>query len=458
MRITKIAIKDFRAFRGAPLEIDLSKEGKNLLVYGENGSGKTSLFNALKIFFDSNIGILKFADYRHFKVATNDGYVRIDIGDGTNAPTTYEWDETANPSKQQIISEAAKTKGFLDYRSLLETHFVQRKEKKVNIFDLTVNTLLGGLENPISKVTFQRDYSSAMYIAVKERRGKSRTSSLAKKLDDFNNGLRSTLNALQLKANEILSLFEHNVSIFLEMHPKGVIPHAINKALDNSIINLSIYLAALLQNPPSQLRLLFLDDVLIGLDMSNRLPLLDVLAAHFADWQIFLTTYDHVWFSMVRKRVEDLNPKWEFAEFYCGKSDEGDIPIYAKDKQDYLTVANNHLQANDLKAAAIYIRSAYEHEMKHFASRHGLHIRYCDNPKDLKAEYFWDIIKKTQLKTGDPAIGSKIITDVELFRATILNQLSHTAPISITRQEVVDAKKAIQALKSCFESIHKHQI
>lgn len=43
MRITKIEINNFRAFYGT-YQIDLHKAGKNLLVYGENGSGKTSLY------------------------------------------------------------------------------------------------------------------------------------------------------------------------------------------------------------------------------------------------------------------------------------------------------------------------------------------------------------------------------------------------------------------------------
>ena len=53
MRITKIELKNFRAFC-RPVEIDLHKTGKNLLVYGENGSGKTSLYLALKSFLESS--------------------------------------------------------------------------------------------------------------------------------------------------------------------------------------------------------------------------------------------------------------------------------------------------------------------------------------------------------------------------------------------------------------------
>ena len=54
MRITDIEIKNFRAFRGT-YHIGLSKSGKNLLVYGENGSGKSSLYLALKYFLESGV-------------------------------------------------------------------------------------------------------------------------------------------------------------------------------------------------------------------------------------------------------------------------------------------------------------------------------------------------------------------------------------------------------------------
>ena len=52
MRITEIELKNFRAFPRT-YHIDLHKAGKNLIVYGENGSGKSSLYLALKFFLES---------------------------------------------------------------------------------------------------------------------------------------------------------------------------------------------------------------------------------------------------------------------------------------------------------------------------------------------------------------------------------------------------------------------
>ncbi len=55
MRITDIHIKNYRAFYGEH-HIRLDNDGKNLMVYGENGSGKSSLFTALQDFLKSSVG------------------------------------------------------------------------------------------------------------------------------------------------------------------------------------------------------------------------------------------------------------------------------------------------------------------------------------------------------------------------------------------------------------------
>ena len=61
-----------------------------------------------------------------------------------------------------------------------------------------------------------------------------------------------------------------------------------------SAIAVSIYFASLLVSPSSDLNILALDDVLIGLDMSNRLPVIDILEKYFGDYQIFfLPMIDH---------------------------------------------------------------------------------------------------------------------------------------------------------------------
>lgn len=72
------------------------------------------------------------------------------------------------------------------------------------------------------------------------------------------------------------------------------------------------------------LKLLVLDDVLIGLDHSNRLPVLDVLNIRFADWQIVLLTHDRNWFDLARSHLPETD--WKCLEVYEG-DDAATAPI-----------------------------------------------------------------------------------------------------------------------------------
>ena len=84
MKITNIAIKNFRAFPQT-YQIDLHNAGKNLLVYGENGSGKSSLYLALKLFLESSVpenneGNRNRAFETHQNIFTEDpGYVKLSL-------------------------------------------------------------------------------------------------------------------------------------------------------------------------------------------------------------------------------------------------------------------------------------------------------------------------------------------------------------------------------------------
>ena len=123
MRITRIDIKDFRAFYGE-YSINLHKAGKNLLIYGENGSGKSSLFLALKLFLQSQN--LNFENYRNIFVRDADeGYLKLFLRqDGKSSERTYEWSKSACETNDTLILDAGKTSGFIDYKRLLEIYFL----------------------------------------------------------------------------------------------------------------------------------------------------------------------------------------------------------------------------------------------------------------------------------------------------------------------------------------------
>jgi DNA repair exonuclease SbcCD ATPase subunit len=52
MKIQKIELMNYKAFLG---KHTIKVGGKNVFIYGENGSGKSSLYYALKDFFQSSV-------------------------------------------------------------------------------------------------------------------------------------------------------------------------------------------------------------------------------------------------------------------------------------------------------------------------------------------------------------------------------------------------------------------
>ena len=467
MRITEIEIKNFKAFYGT-YRIDLRKSGKNLLVYGENGSGKSSLYFALKLFLESGEDPSRRFENDQNIFITDAGHIKLCLrADRRSKQDTYEWSENVRETNDELIIEASKTKGFLDYKSLLETHYVHRESDIVNVFNLLVETLLASTVSTLTNRTLAEDWADVQ-PPFPRRNATSQIAILEERIESFNIELANRLAELQPKASEILDKFGHNVELSFDF--PGVKYDDKTKKLDNkqilltvelfdrdipehhlflnearlSAIAIAIYLSSILIQPGSRLKILALDDVLIGLDMSNRLPVLDMLAEYFSDHQIFLTTYDKVWYEIAKQRLSDA--EWEYAEFYTSESNEHEIPIHVQDKP-YLEKAKAYFADCDYKACVIYLRTAFEAAIKKFCEKRNLRVRYRENPKELQSNDFWEPIEKMELDDGTLFLGQELIDEIELYRSIILNPLSHARIVPVIKKEVSEAIEAVEKLE-----------
>ncbi|MYB92771.1 ATP-binding protein [Candidatus Poribacteria bacterium] len=478
MRITDIEIKNFRAFPKT-YKINLSKSGKNLLVYGENGSGKSSLYLALKYFLESGVdennGDNKspaFENYQNIFIQ-DPGHIKLSLrADRWSKKDTYEWSQrVTGETNDELITEASKSNGFLDYKSLLETHYLHRESESVNLFNLLVKTLLANTVNPLRDRTLAEDWND-IQPPFPRRSARNQIENLEGRVVNFNRELANRLTDLRPKVSEILNKFGYDV--LLDLNFQGITYNRDKKTLDNqeillkveffdaelpshhiflneaklSAIAIAIYLSSILIQPDSTLKILALDDVLIGLDMSNRLPVLDILDEYFSDHQIFLTTYDKVWYEIVKQRTS-RGGKWKAVEFYFSQTDAYEVPIYVEDKA-YLEKAREHLDTNDYKACAIYVRTAFEAAIKQYCEKKDLAIKYRENPRDLKSEDFWGPIKMETDEAGLPLLDLRIIDAIERVRKFILNELSHATFANIYRKELEDAIEAVEALETAL--------
>ena len=468
MRITEIEIKNFKAFYGI-YRIDLRKSGKNLLIYGENGSGKSSLYFALKLFLESGEDPSHRFENNQNIFITDAGYIKLCLrASQRSKQDIYEWSESVRETDDELIIDASRAKGFLDYKDLLETHYVHRENNTVNVFGLLVNTLLANTVNPLTDRTLEEDWAD-IQPPFPRRNATNQIAALERQIANFNDELTNRLAELQPRASEILSKFEHNVALNFDF--PGIKYNRENRTLDNqeillrvelfdrnipehhlflnearlSAIAIAIYFSSILMQPESDLKILALDDVLIGLDMSNRLPVLDMLTEYFSDYQIFLTTYDKAWYEIAKQRTSDA--EWEYTEFYSEQTDEYEIPIYVKNKA-YLEKAKEYFAANDYKACVIYLRTAFEAAIKKFCEKKNLRVRYRENPKDLTNEDFWGPIKTGTLKDGTPFLEQSLIKEIELYRSIILNPISHARIVPVVKKEISEAIEAVKTLEA----------
>lgn len=487
-RIARIALSDYRAFPGGPpYEFDLGATGKNLLLYGENGSGKTSLFRALRDLTSLDHGPEQFTELRHIFAPTEEGFVSVQLTAGT--PDEFRWDHgDEHPRKtagQPYVTLASRCR-FLDYKALLETNFVHRTGTP-NLFDLLVTKILTDLPVIVSGSlkTLGKTFDQMRALDPTKYQGRRKIQAVRKACEEFNAALTNHLPEVVVEGNRLLEALNQE-GLSFQLTPTQVdydqkkktfigqeialsvqlfgtqIDHPqifLNEARLTALA-LAIYLGAaklVLKSIPAGpdgtaiACLLVLDDVLIGLDLANRLPVLKVLSQEFSDWQIFLLTYDRIWFELAKEFTEQTG-RWVYLSLRDMPTGVGQPGRPCVDPcQDFLAVAEKHFQSGDLMASAVYIRAAFETRLKNVCEKQGIKINYKPNPKDVKTDQLWQGIKdrqkERQANSGPDFISANLLNDVEAVRSTVLNRLSHSGVPGLVTKDVRFALDTVKRLQ-----------
>ena len=104
------------------------------------------------------------------------GYVKLRFTSNSNLPKdTYEWSDSEvalDDTKIQPIIDASKAKGFLDYKTLLHTHYLHYEKDTVDVFDLLIKTLLKNIINGFSdpERSFSEEWQDISEIVISEHR------------------------------------------------------------------------------------------------------------------------------------------------------------------------------------------------------------------------------------------------------------------------------------------------
>ena len=521
LRIKTLTLTDFRAFPGpAPQNIEF--DGKNLLVYGENGAGKSSIFHALRAVFSdapqSRRGSL--VEYKNKFSASVVGCARVDVSFndlvepaswtlGLSLPNTYPMPDASpinadaaferhpfhvmqEPGKTAFRRAAARA-ACLDYRALLETNYRHGNEQ-INLFSVAVNHLLRDYDytppggRPTTIGALWEKVEGADKTKVIGANPLSHRTSFVNDCKNLNEAIASALATLQplvnallvdlgqpdlqvvnfqyvyvgaqaarLKRDRCLSGGRLVPSVRYRGHDPDRPQDFLNEAR-LSALALSIYFAGRLTCTPAvasdALKLLVLDDVLIGLDHANRLPVLDLLQKHFLTWQIVLLTHDRGWFDMARSWLDET--AWRCVEIFEGDaSAPAPMPVVReasnRPAKHYLAHAKHLLTNHYVEASANYTRQAFEAALRGGCQLHHVPVAFQQNTKDVKA----DVLLKAVEDWAMPDAARKlrfepVLKRLRLLRNVVLNPYSHPLAPNIPTTEVQGAIAEVEMLIDAF--------
>lgn len=502
-KINKITITNFKAFVGEPFVLDLN--GKNLLLYGENGSGKSSIYwsiytmlqsclkkqnatDAGKYFDPANPENLR----NRYSEAIDPSSIIMEFIDNANGRTFSYTDSmnlinTAVP-RDMFMFDTLAPSDFINYKFLFSV-FNFRNSQDADIFEIFERDIFPTMEfseslhdvNDVDKMTLNA-HDWWKYL----------TEDALGQLDKYQNGKYKPVGAKYSKHKEYLDKFNeqltkqvklivHNTNALLK--PDGGFPLPLKielrveplkfnqqirrggKRRDEKITKPQIILTAELTDPaisaPNRYlrhphtflneakmarialamrfaivnmkndgllargaQLLCIDDMLISLDMSNRLEVIDyLLDAYSSDYQIIFMTHDRALYRIMENKIRSKHADfwWLKKELYCVDPDISKTHHPSSqllDEQDLLSCAIYYLDKHDYPVCANTLRRLLEqllHELlpENMQKTKSGEIMELSSMLDQMSSFF------TKYKLAN------LLPNLDIYREHILNPLSH---------------------------------
>jgi len=407
-RIKEIQIQNFKVFKEAEV---INFEGKNALIFGNNGSGKSSLYWALYTFLQSSIKtkpqVQKYFEKYNKESLLNifddkgiEGYIKLITADEKLKEDGYLISFNNINTDCAEIKESNLASDFLNYRLLLRFYYFRHSEP-INLFSVFYKEFFpywsdskyGVYDDWFTKI--KNDLPYVIVSEQKRRAGKEYKvyKDYQKQIETFNVELDKKIIAITGLATkfykdhffveddlEILLNFDQKIqfneksfkinrpSISLKLKYKGKDIERPQSFLNESrltAIALSIKFAAL-QNrlKDAELKFLVLDDLLISLDMSNRMNIIQIILSEFSEYQIFILTHDKGLYEIIKNNLIKNENEWKCFEFYeNNNSTQFNNPLI-RDGLDYIAKAEIYLAEHKLEESALCLRKKTEELIK----------------------------------------------------------------------------------------------
>ena len=441
-KINKIEIKNFKFFHET---FPLALNGKNLLLYGENGCGKSSIYWSFYTHYQACLKTAaqarKYFDVAHPENLRNrfanpgdeSGLAVEFVEEGSG--TTHTYSDTSvscyinDPSSLSFMNSTLKASDFMNYK-FLTSMFDFRNSQDNNVFPIFEKEIFQYLPlrpsmfaskfPPMpsnSAEEYWQEIKNNIELIPRSNSGRYLVSNdehrlVVDQVEEFNDMLDAALGELVTTANDIIS-DQFGLEVELQMRysrasfndfvsPAGkernqrlVSPKiVINARMTNpnvvdgspilhprSFFNeakltqmaLSLRLAILDLKPSAGANnnsTVFVDDLLISLDMACRRKVIDVMLEYSANRQFVVMTHDRNFFYLFKSAIERHGDgNWKYVEMYAPEVNGVPKPC-AIENLGYLVKARHFLDKLEIPAAVNYLRKACEYELKRILPEH----------------------------------------------------------------------------------------
>lgn len=299
----KIEINNFKAFKSRIALIPTASR-KNLSIYGENGSGKSSIYEALRLVFYHKRMLQPFVSRgasAEVRQAEEESFFRSFNNRKPTGEPSENFNITYNGNDFSNFDSSTYQCFMLSYADL---HYEQHKIEDGKITEMDIINL----KEVLSHVFFP-DFSIDDFLTQKS----------ATLISNVNQILRD-----KFAEDYIISIENEAYDIRIEQHHIRE-SNGLHKIFNEAKINLALILillesVKLLESAPEEgkRKLLVIDDLITSLDASNRLYFANYLLTNFNTFQKIFLTHNVGYNNMIAMRIKEygLTSSWILYNLY----------------------------------------------------------------------------------------------------------------------------------------------
>lgn len=365
IKIETISLLNYRFFPDSEVNKNntFNCNGNNVLIYGDNSTGKSSVYKALELLAKQNFKSIE----KEKNIFTESEPVEIEFKFSNGHELILSKDLEKIPEGMEYLENLPIFSPLLHYKKLLRVHYITNSNgKPINLFSMIEDLFRDfPLEDgrKLSDITETDIYFRELQRILNE----IILDYTNKLLKDFDTDIKINkfIYKGELTEDRQKTINVINVEIEFKEQPIYNFHTFLNEGRLTSLA-ISLYFSAiktLYDNiPVPSLKILVLDDILLSFDISNRTKLNEILQKEFSSFQIFFFTHEKAVYDLYKNDKKIL---WEQIELYENVVNGNSVPGIKKGTT-FFERANEYYKQGIYDACANSLRKEAESICKNY--------------------------------------------------------------------------------------------